>query len=57
MKIKITKCSNPSYWYNQHVGEILDVVRTELYSGIYWCREKSEWNSLNFVEVKDAEVQ
>jgi hypothetical protein len=56
MKIKITKCSNALYWYNKHIGEVLDVVRFEKHSGIVWCREQDEWKSLNFVELDDLEI-
>ena len=30
---KIIKCSNPSYWYYNHIGEIVKVIK---YNDFYW---------------------
>lgn len=37
MKVKITKCSNPVYWYVKDVGETFD-VEDEKVGGYYVCK-------------------
>ncbi len=32
--VQITKCSNPVYWYNSHVGEFFDVYVNNSYTPI-----------------------
>ena len=56
---RIVKCSDPSLWYSDYIGEIFACYRMErLASGdILWTRhEKSDYGTLtNWVWAKDAE--
>lgn len=52
LKIKIIDSGSSLYWYNWHVGEIFDVVKTE--ENLYWVREPEGY--LNFVLREDAEI-
>lgn len=54
MKIKITNCSDSMYWYREHIGEVFRVHRTA--PDAFWCRERNEYECLNFVLRKDCEV-
>ena len=52
IRVKIISCSDALFWYNQHIGEIFDVIKTE--EDIYWVREPSGYK--NFILRKDAEA-
>lgn len=52
MQIKIIDSGSSLYWYNWHVGEIFDVVKTE--ENLYWVREPDGY--LNFVLREDAQI-
>lgn len=52
LKIKIIDSGSSLYWYNWHVGEIFDVIKTE--ENLYWVREPEGY--LNFVLREDAEI-
>ena len=54
MKIRILKCSDSLYWYNQHIGSVFYVYRID--TDRYWCREENEYGCLNFVLISDCEV-
>jgi len=54
MKIKITNCSDSMFWYRDHINEIFLVHR--IAPDAFWCREKNEYECLNFVLKKDCEV-
>jgi len=62
MKIRIDKCTSPSAWYANRVGEVLPVVRFEanrhpaqgIPEDVYWCREGGTYNALNYVRRSDA---
>lgn len=55
MKVKVLKCSNPILWYNQHIGEIFDVLWIE--GNAYWTRERDGvYNATNWIYASDAEV-
>ncbi len=62
MFIHIKRCSNPSAWYNNRVGEALLVYKHEINrhpsqgipEDVYWCREGGTYNALNYVLASDA---
>lgn len=54
MKIKIKRCQDSRFWYNKHIGEILQVIRID--TDRYWCRELDPWGCINFVLIEDCEV-
>ena len=50
--IKIEFCSDQLFWYNSHVGEFFEVLKTE--EDVYWVREPSGYK--NIVLKKDATI-
>lgn len=52
--IKIISCRNSRLWYHDYVNETFYVYKDEF--DVYWVREPSEWEPLNFVLKEDAEV-
>jgi len=49
MKVKITKCSNVDYWYNDKIGEVFEVLTEENYyvaghisSGLFIAKDDCE---------------
>jgi hypothetical protein len=50
MEVLITKCSDSSYWYRQHLGETFKVIKEG--SGYYWVRDHDGFR--NMIEKKDA---
>ena len=52
MKIKITNCSDPFFWYARKIGEIKNVERES--ADCYWTREDAGYS--NFVLKVDCEV-
>lgn len=51
IKIRITQCSNPIYWYNKHIQEVFVVNRFS--QDVAWVNEKDEFRCLNFVLNED----
>lgn len=62
MKIRILKCTDPTAWYADRVGEVIECERVEinrrpdqgLPEDVYWCREGGTYNALNYVRCSDA---
>ena len=62
MQIRIDKCTSPSAWYRDRIGQILPVSRFEknrhpsqgIPEDVYWCREGGIYNCLNYVRASDA---
>lgn len=58
MRIKIVKCTDPSYWYAKRIGEVFEVqyITKEYGDAVYWCREGGAWNCINKVKPEDIET-
>lgn len=54
MKIKITGCNNPHYWYCNHVGEVFNVVCYYAEDEVFLVRERHGY--LNIVHKDSAEI-
>lgn len=54
MRIKVKKSSDALFWYTQHIGEIFEVMATDI--DRYWVRELDEYHCLNFILKVDCEV-
>ena len=62
MNIRINKCTDPSAWYADRVGQVLPVEHTEINrrpdqgipEDVYWCREGGTFNAINYVRASDA---
>lgn len=53
-QVLIEKCSNPSLWYKNYVGEIFTIEKENI--DVYWTRERDFYKSLNFILKVDANV-
>lgn len=51
---KIIKCSDPLYWYNSLIGQIVHIERETV--DHYWAREGGNWNCLNILYKEDVEI-
>lgn len=59
MLVKIIKCSDYFYWYNNRVGTIIPIHKVTFSATegmLYWAREGGTWNAINFIKPSDAEV-
>jgi hypothetical protein len=64
MNIRINKCTSPSAWYADRIGQTLNVERLEINrhpsqgipEDVYWCRTGDTYNTLNYVRASDATV-
>lgn len=55
MKVKITGCSDPMFWYANRVGWAYQVRRID--SDRYWVRpEIDEYSGWNFILFEDCEI-
>ena len=55
MKIKILQKSTNRMWYDSYIGWTFQVERID--PAGYWVRENNEYMALNYVKVRDCEVQ
>ena len=52
MKVRITGCENPNFWYSELVGEVFDVLKTD---GSYYVIDRKKNNSLQYnVSFRDC---
>ena len=64
MTIRIDKCTSPSAWYRNRIGETLNVEGHDINrhpsqgipENVYWCREGGRYNAVNYVPASDAVV-
>lgn len=62
MNIIINKCTSPSAWYANRIGQTIKVERLEtnrhpsqgIPENVYWCRTGDHYNTLNYVRESDA---
>jgi len=60
--IRIEKCTSPSAWYAERIGQTLKIERHEINRSpsqgipedVYWCRTGDRCNTLNYVRASDA---
>ena len=48
----ITKCSRPTYWYHDHVGEVFVVTEKDG----EWCMPLGNGHGLMFIVKEDTEI-
>lgn len=51
--IRINQCSDPRYWYRDHVGQLIPLVRDD--GEYYWAREPEGY--LNIVDKRDGDIE
>lgn len=54
MKLTITKCSNPSFWYSDCIGMTFKVICYYTEDGVFLVRDKEGY--LNIINKNDAEI-
>jgi hypothetical protein len=62
--ILIEKCTSPTAWYRDKVGQTLVAYRYEknehpsqgIPEDVWWCREGGMYNCLNYVRASDAKL-
>ena len=53
MKVKIVKCSDSRFWYNDKIGEIFQVRRID--NDCVWVRpETDHYSGWNFIKNEDC---
>lgn len=62
-KIKVTKCNNPMFWYNNYINQEFDVIEDN--SGTKWNDGKEKWKvvpdnrmkgSVNYINKEDTKL-
>lgn len=51
MRVKVIKCSDPIYWYNNKIGQIFEVKNEQLVTG----ENDNLWLCVHYSEPKDEE--
>lgn len=51
--IRIHQCSNSLYWYRDHVGQVIPLIRED--RDYYWAREPEGY--INIVDKRDGTIE